>query len=488
MVELGLLHRSQVDEVLTELRLRERGRFGELALELGFIDEEGLARSLAQQFRLTALPGDRVARLSVEPEVVELLPRALMREHTMVPTWFDPERRSLSLLVADPSDVVGLKAAQEYARAAQVRLFVSTRTAIDQLLDQALPNVARSDLDQDITVTGPRFLAPTPRVGGTVVLETDPGRLAALRRLDAIEGGGTEYVSDPEQVTLLLEGAGVDRVILRRALSPAVEAYRGVWQRTRPGARIIEVAGFTPGRVGLDEDPERDLLFELLRRVVLDGLDPELSGKVARATELAGQLAASLKLTPDQSRAVCLCALLVHREPTLELLREKLPFGIDRLLGRLQARRSGDPPSVDLAVEVLHAATERAFNDDPTAPHPRVNEALRRVLEQEDLSRKLARSLDLVQSRLDRLPLRALLRALVEARRTAEVSVTGGAQRGVVRLSLGEIVWASWGPHQGSAAVVALSGLAAGRWEVLFGEAPDEQNISEATSALLDRI
>ena len=66
--------------------------------------------------------------------------------------------------------------------------------------------------------------------------------------------------------------------------------------------------------------------------------------------------------------------------------------------------------------------------------------------------------------------------------------MTGGAQRGLVRLSLGEIVWATWGTHQGSAAVVALASLVAGRWEVTFGEAPDDRNVHEATPALIERL
>lgn len=487
MVELGLLRPQQVEQALSVLRERERGRFGELVLEMDWIDADGLACSLAHQFRLTALPGDRVARLGVGADVMDLLPAAFMRDNVLIPTWFDPERRALSLLVTDPSDVVVLKRAQEYARASQMRLFVSTREAISDLLDRSLPNAPSSDFS-NITVTGPRFVAPPPGEGGTVVLETDPGRLAALRRLEGIEGGGTEYVSDPEQVTALLEAGAADRVVHRRAMTSQIEAYRGVWQRARPGVRVIEVVGFTPGRLGLDEDPERDLLFELLRSVVLSGLEPVLSAKVARATDLASSLAESMNLTPDQSRAVTLCALLLHRENTRELLRQRLPFDIDRLLQRLQARREGEPPSVDIAVEVLHTATENAFADDPSAPHPKVNEALRRVLEQEELRSRLSTTFELVQSRLDRMPLVQVLSALVHGRRTAEVSVTGGAQRGVVRLSVGQVVWASWGALSAEHAVVALAELGAGRWEVTFGQAPDDQNVHEATDALLERL
>jgi len=488
MVELSLLRSEQLEEVLAVLRERERGRFGELALELGFIDEDGLARSLAQQFRLTALPGDRVSRLMVEPDVLDLLPSEFMREHVLVPTWFDPERRSLSLLVADPSDVVALKAAQQYARALQVRLFVSTRQAISELLDRALPATIVPDLDPSITVTGRRYLALPPREGGTVVLETDPGRLAALRRLEAIEGGGAEYVSDPEQVTALLEGEAADRVVYRRALAPQVEAYRGVWQGTSPGVRLIEVVGFTPGRVRLNDAPERDFLLDLLRRVVLEDLEPELRATVARATELAEALAQELRLTPEHSRAVSLCALLLHREKAREQLQEKMPFDIDGVMRRLEARGVGDPPSVDIALEVLHAASESAREDDTAASDPKVREALQRVLAREGLRERLADSPELVQSGLDRMPLAQVLRALVDAGRTAEVSVTGGAWRGVVRLSSGSIVWASWGEHSGEAAVEALGALRIGRWEVTFGEAVEERNVSDGTAALLERL
>jgi hypothetical protein len=100
----------------------------------------------------------------------------------------------------------------------------------------------------------------------------------------------------------------------------------------------------------------------------------------------------------------------------------------------------------------------------------------------------LSTTFELVQSRLDRMPLVQVLRALVDGRRTAEVSVTGGAQRGVVRLSVGQVVWASWGALAAEDAVLALGELNAGRWEVTFGQAPDDQNVNEGTDALLERL
>ncbi len=319
-------------------------------------------------------------------------------------------------------------------------------------------------------------------------METDPGRLAALRRLEAIEGGGAEYVSDPEQVTALLEGAAADRVVYRRALAPQVDAYRGVWQGTLPGVRLIEVVGFTPGRMRLDDAPERDFLIGLLRRVVLEDLDPEQGATVARATELAAALAQELNLTPEQSRAVSLCALLLHREKAREQLQEKLSFDVDGVLRRLEARDGGDPPSVDIAVQVPHAASENALEDDTAASDSKVHEALLRVLEREGLRERLAESSELVQSGLDRMPLVQVLRALVDAGRTAEVSVTGGARRGVVRVSSGSVVWASWGEHSGEEAVEALGALHAGRWEVTFGEIGEDRNVRDLTAALLERL
>lgn len=311
-VQLGLLSTEGVEAVLQRMKDGGSGsglRFGEVALELGLVDDVGLARALAQQFRLNMVPPDRLDKLAVTPEVIALLPRKLMRERLMVPTFLDPEKRVLSLLTVDPTDLPGLRQAQSAAEASRLRLFVAPRSAMVALVDRLLP---RTREDTDI---GAQVIVPDREIGDdglAVVVEPDHEVAGAMRRLDALEGGNAEVLHDPEQVASFLDPDVPARLYYRRSLARVMDPYLSAWRRTCPQLTISPVDGFGPSALSaVAWDRARDFFVGLLEFVLLAGENHQMDARsrVRRTSHLARAVAAELELPREQQDAVAVAAL-----------------------------------------------------------------------------------------------------------------------------------------------------------------------------------
>lgn len=381
---LGLMRSDDVARVLTRLREGGRARFGEIAVELGLLDDEGLARALAHQFRLNMVPRERLDRLSVAPEVIDLLPRGLIRERLLVPTFLDEEKRVLSLLTADPTDIPSLRAAQTSARAARLRLFVAARGPMRDLVDRLLP-------PEDGEATGDvaaerRSPDSTPaRRAITVVFEPDGERAAALKRLDNLEGGEVEVVGDPEQVSAFIEANRAERVFFRKQLLGQVEPYLGAWRRIQPLVHVRALEGYGPSsRVALEYGPTRDFFFGVLEGLLTEAEGPD--GPRSRTASLAASMAEAAPIPMELRDAVGLVSLfwMLGAETgttDLDALRwaaDRLrawdaPYDVEPIFDALRPRLSGEAgPGGHPGVEILYTARTATLGrlvdgDDPIA-------------------------------------------------------------------------------------------------------------------------
>lgn len=422
-VSLGLLSEEGVQLTLDRLAVSPGGRFGEVALSLGLLDEGGLAAALAVQFQGVALSEAQVARLSVPAAVLDLLPPQLLRDRAVLPVYLDPDARALSLLTADPADVPTLRTAARFARASQIRLLVGPKSAVRALVARLIP-------ESGARGTGPRTPVPSEEPPGAVVLEPDPDRLAALRRLEALEGGKSELVQDPDQVTALLEAGLGDRVFYRAALAPMVAPYAAAWQRSRPGVQLLAEEGFSASfRPAMPYGRSRDFFLDLQQFLLLAGETRNLTARrqMRRTVTLTAEVAARLDLRPEQRDALALAALFVDLDAfalltglgwettaggpvrlfglALTALQQlHCPFPVEPLFRGLERRtvRVGEP-SYDLATEVLFSvrAAVRARVDEQGAldgwgergelrHHPQVLPALQSALRRRRLLGGLA--------------------------------------------------------------------------------------------------
>lgn len=397
-MRLGLLDAAQVERVLEEMREHGQGRFGELAVELNLLDEAALARALAAQFHLPLLPSDRLPFLRVPPEVLALVPPSLIRAHLVLPTALDEQRRTLSVLTSDPTDLPALQTLARRARVDRLRIFVVERGGLVALVDRLLAGMPEDPPDDPAEEP-----APGPATGGTVVLESDVEVAAALRRLDRAEGGRAQVVSDPEQVTALLRAGQVDRVLLRDEEAEAAAAYLPSWARAREGVQVAKVRGYGPvRRFALDYRATRTFYSELVLRALAVGRP---AGELVLRQELGAlrQLARDAGLPEETVEAIGLVGLLrgptvralgIEVEPLLQGLTA--PWDLEGLQAAFD-RRCNRPlePSGHLPAELLWIAHHRlgphpaVGGDEGRRFHPLAEAALRRSLERSRLNAQL---------------------------------------------------------------------------------------------------
>lgn len=535
---LGLMTPDAVADVLSRLRTSGRARFGEIAMELHYIDDEGLARALAHQFRLNMVPPDRLARLFVAPEVIELLPSGLIRDRLLIPTFLDEEKRVLSLLTTDPTDIPSLRAAQTAARAARLRLFVAPRDAMRLLVDRLLPP---EEMD---TRPAERSLAaePPPTRGRTVVFEPDTERAAVLRRLEALEGGGAEVVGDPEQVSAFIEANQIDRVFLRKSLQGEIEPYLLAWKRRHPLVSVCALDGFSAGRrIAVPYDATRDFFMD----VIASALRLDADGAWQDTVTLVRAMAEEADLPPEHRDAVALTALFwglgstddddVHSlEQASELLATRSPpYDVGGVVAALLPRLTGEAgPGSHPGAELLYTARVAvraelpatdpvgALGSEAARHDGRALSALAAVLHRQELRRRvragpprppddepdepalqeqtslfgsLRRALGrasapAVSGRLSDLSLTDLIQTLTIAGKSARVVVLGGAERGSLQVRDGKLVAASHGVRTGESALHTLVAVREARFEVRFEDDGATNLSGPSESLLLDAV
>ncbi len=435
-VELKLMTPLEVEKVLRKLRDHDGHRFGEVAMMLGFLDETAIARAVAHQFRLQVVAEERLARLTVPSETLELLPPSLIRASQVVPTYYDAERRILSLITSDPTNVPALRAAQEESGAERMRLFVGPAMALGKLIDRLLPEEISDVDDDDDGVMNPspsQVTAPRARSARAIILEPDLEMVGALRSLDAAEGEDSEYAHDPDQVAALLETGVFDRVYYRSELRAVAEAYRTGWRRLRPGLLVTEVEGFSPSRrPAVPYRAARDFYQQLIEFLLLasETKNMKIRAAVRRSTNLVRQVAAELRLPMEQRDTLVVASLFselesmsvvhglvaddtvdrkqVHRfELALAMLRPMdPPYDLEGLYGALEKRvTTQSEHSGHLGAEILFSIREvvaigpsaetdavRLLGHRAGEHDPEVLEALTSVLKRDVLRGRLARA------------------------------------------------------------------------------------------------
>ncbi|HKA26344.1 MAG TPA: hypothetical protein VKD88_03165 [Gaiellaceae bacterium] len=99
LIEKGLITPAQLDEALFDRR-QNGGLLGEALVRLGFVFEDELARTLAEQ---AGVPFVNLEANPVDRSAVRALPRTLGESLAALPVRYTPEG-GLVVAVADPTD------------------------------------------------------------------------------------------------------------------------------------------------------------------------------------------------------------------------------------------------------------------------------------------------------------------------------------------------------------------------------------------------
>jgi two-component system phosphate regulon response regulator PhoB len=426
-VSLGLLTPAEVTRVLEQMsEPGARGqRFGEVARALGLLDDAGLGRALAQQFRLNLVPDDRVDKLQIADDVLRLLSPALMRERLIVPTFLEPEKRVLSLLTNDPTDITALRQVQAATQAARLRLFVASRSALVRLVDRVAPQ--RPEEPHARMAPRPELREVDPGEAATLLVEPDAAMAAALRRLESLESGEAEVLGDPEAVAALLDPDRTVRLFFRRANARLIDPFVASWRKACPGLRLCPVENFgLSARSAAPEDRTRHFFLQLTEFLLLAGESRQMDarGRVRRTARLTAALAEEMQLRPEDRDAVQIAALFCDLDElsliagmldsrdegrrfalAMTVLRQfHPPWDLDALLTAVERRLTGqEGPGRDLRVEILYTAREavraavvdggdpvQALGPEAARHDARILRALAQVLRRQGLRHQVA--------------------------------------------------------------------------------------------------
>ncbi|MFD0482447.1 GspE/PulE family protein [Kineococcus sp. GCM10028916] len=131
LVEKGLLVPEDLEVALSEQRNVEgpRRRLGQILVELGMVSEAELAQCLAELLQLEHVD---LSRLTLAPDVVRLLPRAVAERCRVLVLDKTPEY--LLVAAADPTNVLALDDVKLYTRTPELHVVVAMDSQIrDQL-------------------------------------------------------------------------------------------------------------------------------------------------------------------------------------------------------------------------------------------------------------------------------------------------------------------------------------------------------------------
>ncbi|MEY2430173.1 MAG: type pilus assembly protein PilB [Verrucomicrobiota bacterium] len=127
LVEDGLLNARQVEQLLDQQK-KDGTRLLKLILEKAYVTDQDMAVSMG---RVLNTPPINLARISIPPEIAELLPRELAHTHKVVPV--SRLENKLFLAMADPLNVLAIDDVRRITRLEVSPMIASERAIIDKL-------------------------------------------------------------------------------------------------------------------------------------------------------------------------------------------------------------------------------------------------------------------------------------------------------------------------------------------------------------------
>lgn len=190
LVEAGLVSNADVESALVEQKRRKGRRLGETLIELGLLDEETLARTLADKFHLAFVDLDRVA---LSPQALGEVPVELIEKYGVLPIHVD--HRALTVAIGDPLSLDALDVLRFHTKRAVEDVLVTP----SQLKRHVAEHVARA----------------------RKALEAPSGFTAILKELAETDGALIETDADERP-----EGDQADRGIISLVNKMIFDGYR----------------------------------------------------------------------------------------------------------------------------------------------------------------------------------------------------------------------------------------------------------------------
>jgi type IV pilus assembly protein PilB len=144
LVEDGLLTPQQVEELM-EQQKKEGTRFIKLVLDKAYVSEQDMTVCMG---RVLNVPPINLSRISIPPEIADLIPRELAQNHKIVP--ISRLENKLFVAMADPLNVLAMDDVKRITKLDVAPLIASEKAILDKLTSlDAAKSGSMEDIIQD---------------------------------------------------------------------------------------------------------------------------------------------------------------------------------------------------------------------------------------------------------------------------------------------------------------------------------------------------
>ena len=300
LLAAGLISQGQLEKAL-QIQAESGDRLGEVFLRSEMATEEGLARAISEQL---GLPRVNPAEVSIPDDVLELIPRNILRTRQVVP--LERRNRSLTLAMTDPLDYMTISEI-EFRTSLSVDPVVTTATEVMEFLTgkfggsdhmhEALKSIRTSDQIE--------ILEEESEGGDDILTLRKAGEAAPVVSMvnmilsEAIKGGASDVHIEPREKDLLvryrIDGLLRDMTTLPSYVHPSIISRVKIMAKMDIAVRRRPQDGGTKIRMG---EREVDLRISTLptlygEKMVIRILDKSQS---LRTLEELGMLHKDLEL------------------------------------------------------------------------------------------------------------------------------------------------------------------------------------------------
>jgi type IV pilus assembly protein PilB len=220
LVEDGLLFKKQVEELL-EQQKREGTRLLKIIIDKKYVTEQDMAVSMG---RVLNTPPVNLVRLTIAPDIAELLPRDVCLNHKVLPV--SRLENKLFLAMADPLNVLAIDDVRRITKMDVAPMIASEKSIVDKLhqietgktgsMEELIKNTAEGDADADNLETVKEAIEEVNLDKLSASVEEAPViRLANLILVQAIKDRASDIHIEPFEKQIRLryrvDGALVDK-------------------------------------------------------------------------------------------------------------------------------------------------------------------------------------------------------------------------------------------------------------------------------------
>lgn len=141
LISQGVIDDTQLKAAL-EHRSKNKTRLGASLIELGHINDKVLATFLSKQYGIPAISLDGV---TIDPELVKLIPKALCERHMLIP--LNIEQNRLSIAISDPTNVSAVDDVR-FLSNMDANVYISTESGIRGLIERTYGGNGNADLEK----------------------------------------------------------------------------------------------------------------------------------------------------------------------------------------------------------------------------------------------------------------------------------------------------------------------------------------------------